>query len=61
MEESKKREIAEASQLYQALPDPEYLAVIQGMIRDCETLESLKKVEAFQRLQAQMNEVCRRA
>lgn len=34
--------------------------MIEGQARDCETQEGIKKVESFQKLQAQLVEIARR-
>jgi len=55
-----KQELAEASTLGLTLSTEEYHKIIENQIKECEVQEGIKKVESFQRLQAQMVEIARR-
>ena len=55
-----KQRLAEASTIGLSLSTEEYHAMIEAQARECETQEGIKKVESFQKLQAQMVEIARR-
>jgi hypothetical protein len=60
MEKQKIINILEENQKYEAYTNEEYKALITSMLRDCESFEGIKRVEAFQRIQTQMNDICKR-
>lgn len=60
MEKQKIINILEENQKYEAYTIDEYKALITSMLRDCEAFEGIKRVEAFQRIQTQMNDICKR-
>lgn len=46
--------------MYESLSFDEYKLLIDGMIGQCEKQEGIKRVEAFQKIQSQMNDICKR-
>ena len=60
MVESFKKRIAEASLLSQTLGPDDFKVLITTLVKECTEFEGIKKVEAFQKMQAQMNEIAKR-